>query len=95
VLTCDSVVANSPKNLNPSQFCDRSVDAKIDRAFGIQAINPEAARDLWETIDRETVDQAPWAPFINGRAFDVTSKWVGNYQFNPAWGALLDQLWLR
>ena len=26
---------------------------------------------------------------------DIVSKRVGNYQYHPVWGVLLDELWLR
>jgi peptide/nickel transport system substrate-binding protein len=33
--------------------------------------------------------------YANGRQIDFVSRRVGNYQYNPQWGALLDQLWVR
>jgi peptide/nickel transport system substrate-binding protein len=59
-----------------------------------QATDPEAARGLWERIDRQIVDQAPWVPLVNPKVVDVLSKRVGNYQYNP-YGVLIDQLWVR
>jgi hypothetical protein len=50
---------------------------------------------LWERIDRQTVDQAPWVPRVNPKAIDVLSKRAGNYQFSPARGLLIDQLGMR
>jgi peptide/nickel transport system substrate-binding protein len=50
---------------------------------------------LWERIDRQIVDQAPWVPLENPEIVDVLSKRVGNYQYNPARGLLIDQLWVR
>jgi uncharacterized protein (DUF2164 family) len=31
----------------------------------------------------------------NRRNVDFVSKRVGNYQYNPKWGVLLDQLWVK
>jgi ABC-type transport system substrate-binding protein len=37
--------------------------------------------------------QAPWVPLTNALGLDVVSARVGNYQHNPQWGILVDQLW--
>jgi peptide/nickel transport system substrate-binding protein len=34
-------------------------------------------------------------PTFNGREVDLVSKRVGNYEYHPQWGALLDQLWVK
>jgi len=93
-LTCSSI-RPVPQNNNPSFFCDRRIDAQIARALKIQAADPGAAAALWTRIERELVDMAPWVPLFTPQRADFVSKRVGNYQYNPAWGALLDQLWVR
>ena len=58
--------------------------------------NPEAARRLWQRIDRQVVDQAPLVPLIVWSLVDVLSKRVGNYQYSgQGQGVLIDQLWVR
>ena len=37
----------------------------------------------------------PWVPLVNFQIVDFVSARVGNYQFHPLWGILLDQLWVR
>jgi hypothetical protein len=32
---------------------------------------------------------------VNPASVEVVSKRVGNYQYNPQYGSLLDQLWVR
>ena len=41
------------------------------------------------------VDRAATVPFANDLELTLLSQRVGNYQFNPQWGVLLDQLWVR
>ena len=66
------------------------------RAIALEATNPDAARRLWEQIDRHIVDRGPWVPLFNPKVVDVLSARVGNYQFSPAGlGMLIDQLWVR
>jgi YVTN family beta-propeller protein len=96
VLTCASFLPNNPGNSNDAQFCDPAIDRQTRRALTEQATNPDAARGVWERVDRQTVDQAPWVPLVNPRAVDVLAKRVGNYQYSPAGlGMLIDQLWVR
>jgi YVTN family beta-propeller protein len=95
ILTCASFRPNSPANFNAAEFCDPRIDRQIEKALTEQATNPDAARGLWERIDRQTVDQAPLVPLITRKSVDVLSKRVGNYEYSPAWGLLIDQLWVR
>lgn len=50
---------------------------------------------LWSRIDREIVDQAPIVPLVNPKQVSFLSERVGNYQYSPQSGVLLDQLWVR
>ncbi len=96
VLTCGSRMTGTPNNTNDAQFCDSAIDGRIEQGIADQAANPDAARGVWEGVDRATVDQAPWVPLVNPRVVDVLSKRAGNYQYSPAGlGALIDQLWVR
>ncbi len=94
ILTCASFLPDSPLNQNGSGFCDPRLDRQIKQALTEQATNPDAARGLWERVDRQTVDQAPLVPLINQKSVDVLSKRVGNYQYSPL-GMLIDQLWVK
>ena len=95
VLTCDSFLPRSPFNSNAAEFCNPGSTDRWSEPWPQQA-NPDAARGLWESIDRQTVDQAPWVPLVNPKVVDVLSKRVGNYQYSPAgFGMLIDQLWVR
>ena len=95
ILTCASFLPNNPQNSNNAEFCDPHIDRQIEQALTEQATNPDAARGLWESVDRQTVDQAPWVPLVNPEAVDVVSERVGNYQFSPPLGMLIEQLWVR
>ena len=53
------------------------------------------ANRLWAKLDREITDKALVVPLINGTGADLVSKRVGNYQYNPQYGPLLSQLWVR
>jgi peptide/nickel transport system substrate-binding protein len=95
VLTCRSFVPASAVNLNVAEFCDPTIDAQITRALTLQGRAPNAAGTLWARIDREIVDQAPWVPIYNPVSTVMLSPRVGNYQFDPNYQLLIDQLWVR
>jgi peptide/nickel transport system substrate-binding protein len=96
VLGCAAFVPASPdRTTNIAEFCDHSIDAEMARATALQAQDPPAATLLWQKIERELLAQAPIVPTNNPRNVDFVAKRVGNYQYHPQWGALLDQLWVR
>ena len=80
---------------NTAEFCDPTIDREIAHAESLQTSTPLAASRLWAKIDRDLTDQAPWVSFANGLKLEIIAARVGNYQYNPQWGTLLDQLWVR
>jgi YVTN family beta-propeller protein len=76
-------------------FCHPGIDSQMSQADQLQISNPQAAAQAWATVDREVTYLAPWIPFVSLRFADFTSTRVGDYQYNPALGILLDQLWVR
>jgi peptide/nickel transport system substrate-binding protein len=46
-------------------------------------------------FDRAIVDQAPTVPRYTLRTVDFVSKRVGDYVYNPEYGVLFDQRWVR
>ena len=46
-------------------------------------------------IDRQLTDAAAWVPTVTLRDVELTSRRLGNYQYNPVWGFLADQSWVR
>jgi peptide/nickel transport system substrate-binding protein len=87
--TCRARTPNLPS------FCDRAIDRAIDRALKLQLSDPHAAGERWARIDWTIVSRAAAVPLANPRRVDFLSKRVGNYQYHPLWGPLLDQLWVR
>ena len=83
---CDSGSLNS--------YCDPEFDRTFDHALELQVTDPAAALAEWAALDRWVVDLAIMAPLGNSDAVFV-SKQVGNYQFHPAYGSLLDQMWVQ
>ena len=95
LLSCAAFVPASPGQNNWSGFCDHSIDAQMRHAAAVQVNDPTAAIKLWRGVERSILAQAPLLPVYNRSAVDFVSKRVGNYQYNPQWSVLLDQLWVK
>jgi YVTN family beta-propeller protein len=96
VFACASIRRGTSANINPSQFCDRTLDRLVAEAKRLQVTDPVRAQALWSRAERRVVDQAPLVAAYNMSATLLVADRIGNYQFNWVWGsALLDQLWVR
>jgi ABC-type transport system substrate-binding protein/DNA-binding SARP family transcriptional activator/DNA-binding beta-propeller fold protein YncE len=95
LLTCQAFAPQSPSNINDAEFCDPAIDNTVQHAQALEPSAPGQASETWATIDRQLTDQAPWLPLYNPRLDIATSSRVGNYQYHPFFGLLLDRLWVR
>jgi ABC-type transport system substrate-binding protein len=96
LFSCPGSLVGSPNILDSSQFCDPRIDRLMRRAQAERLSDPTGSRALWQRVDREITDAAPWVPLIASKNVSVLSKRVGNYQNSPAAIAMLiDQLWVR
>ena len=91
LLGCSGFIPNSTASPNLSEFCDKPVEAQIQKALKLGVEDPAAANTLWAKIDRQIADKAPWVAMFNPKFVDFLSKRVTGYQFNPQWYFLLDQ----
>jgi peptide/nickel transport system substrate-binding protein len=76
-------------------FCSPSIDRQMQAADSEDVTNPEEADATWAKIDQEVTDAAVWAPLVSLNEVDFLSARVSNYQYNPVFGVLLDQLSVR
>ena len=94
--SCAAFVPASPgANTNASGFCDPSIDAKMNAAIAAQAQDPAQATTLWQQVEKALLAQAPFVPTYTRSNVDLIGERVGNYQYNPQWGVLLGQLWVK
>jgi YVTN family beta-propeller protein len=93
--SCAAFLPANPNNLNGTEFCDPGLDRQMRRAREEQLSDPVVSRALWQRVDREITDASPWVPLIASKDVNFLSKRVGNYQYSPAMGMLIDQLWVR
>ena len=96
LVSCSAFAPDDPSaTTNESRFCNARVEAAIGTAERAQQQDPVAGSQAWATVDRMIVDRAATVPYANDLELTLLSPRVGNYQFNPQWGVLLDQLWVR
>jgi YVTN family beta-propeller protein len=88
-------IARCGAPVNSSGFCDHGIDRRMKRAASLQITDPAAAHRLWSSIEHDIMDVAPWVPLVNRVYVNVVSRRLGNYQFNPQWGPLVDKMWVR
>lgn len=94
-LTCASFIPNSVRTFDNSEFCDPAIDRQISRAEELDLTDRAAAERLWQRLDRTLTNEAIWLPTLTSKQTDVLSARAGDYQYNPFWGTLVDQLWVR
>jgi peptide/nickel transport system substrate-binding protein len=75
--------------------CDPALDREMEKAESLEHEASAAANTLWTSVDHTLTNHADWVPTVNVREVDLVSQRLGNYQFNPAWGFLADQSWIR
>jgi peptide/nickel transport system substrate-binding protein len=95
LLGCGNIHPGSDASPNIAEFCDQAIQAKMTQASNMQLTDLQGANDLWAQVDHEVTDQAPWVDLYNPKQIDFLSKRVGNYQWNPQWYILIDQLWVQ
>jgi YVTN family beta-propeller protein len=79
---------------NYGGFCDRDIDRMMEDAAQIPTEDP-ASGQAWAEVDHAITDEAPFVSLLNGVQVDFVSSRLENYQYNPVWGLLLDQVWVQ
>jgi YVTN family beta-propeller protein len=85
----------NPGGNNWGGYCNPTADREMQQAQRLDLTNPPKARALWETIDRQLTNTAAWVPFATYPEIELTSRRLHDYQYNPVWGFLADQSWIR
>jgi peptide/nickel transport system substrate-binding protein len=91
LLGCGSFHPKSNSSPNIAEFCDKGIQANMDKAGKLGITDPAAADQLWAQVDHDVTDQAPWVAMFNPKYIDVLSARIKGYQFSPQWYFLLDQ----
>jgi peptide/nickel transport system substrate-binding protein len=91
LLGCSSIHPNSNSSPNIAEFCNKSIQAQMDKALKTGITDPEGANAIWAKVDKAVVDQAAWVPMFNPKLIDFVSSRLKNHVFSPQWYFLLDE----
>ncbi|MGL6279748.1 MAG: ABC transporter substrate-binding protein, partial [Gaiella sp.] len=80
---------------NVTGYCNRRLDAAIDRAKTLSTTSPGAADRLWTAVEHQLVRDGVWAPILNAVLATAYSERTGNVQVHPQWGVLLSRVWVQ
>jgi peptide/nickel transport system substrate-binding protein len=92
---CESFHPGSDSSINMAGFCNKPINAQMNRAITQEVTNFPKANAMWAKIDREVTDQAPMATMFTPKHVDVVSKRVGNFVFSKEFYWLVDQSWVQ
>ena len=59
------------------------------------AAHGSEALSRWEVVSELIASKSPLVPLVNQDSTSITATRVGNYQYHPIWGPLLEQMWVR
>jgi peptide/nickel transport system substrate-binding protein len=92
---CGSFHPGSDTSINISGFCDKKIQAQMDRAEALGATDSTAANTLWAKVDKQVTDASAAAVLFNPKNIDFVSKRVGNFTFSAQYYFLVDQAWVQ
>ena len=92
---CASFRPGSDTSINIAGFCNKPIQAQMDKAEALGATDTTGANALWAKIDKQVTDQSPAAVLFAPKNTDFVSKRVGNFTFSDQYYMLLDQAWVQ
>ncbi len=95
MFSCGSFHPNSDSSINIAGYCDRSVQAKIDAAMAMEAVDMPKAAKLWTNVDRTITDAAPAVVLFQPRYLDIVSARLSGYVVSPIYRMLMSQVRLN
>jgi peptide/nickel transport system substrate-binding protein len=75
--------------------CNHALDRRMQQLSALATHDPQRASEGWATFDQDVTSRAFIIPIASSRVIDFVSKRVGNFQYHPVFGLLLDQVWVR
>ncbi len=95
LLSCGSFHPGSDASINISGFCDKSIDAQINRNLKTAVTDPAAANAEWAVLDHELTDQAPWVTMFTPKQLDFVSSRLGNYTYSDQFHMIFSKVWVH
>ncbi|GAB0118136.1 ABC transporter substrate-binding protein [Acidisoma sp. 7E03] len=95
LLSCGAFHPGSDASINISGFCDKGIDAEINKNLITAVTDQKAANAEWAKLDEELTDQAPWATLFTPKQLDFVSKRLGNFTYSEQFHMIYSQVWVQ
>ena len=95
LLSCASFTPGSDSSINMSGYCNKALDAKMQKAMDLGLTDPAAANKMWGDIDKEVMADAPVAVAFTPKQVDFISKSTKNYHFSKQYKMFVSQLQVK
>ncbi|WP_136617791.1 MULTISPECIES: ABC transporter substrate-binding protein [Mesorhizobium] len=95
LFSCASFREGSDASINIAGFCDKEIDAKMQKALDLGVTDQKAADKLWAEVDRQVTDKAPAVGLFTPKRLDFVSKRLGNFKFNRQFNWMITQSWVQ
>jgi peptide/nickel transport system substrate-binding protein len=95
LLSCGSFHPGSDASINISGFCDKTIDAQIQKNLVTAVTSPAAANAEWAVLDHELTDQSPWATMFTPKELDFVSTRLKNFTFSDQFHLVYSRIWVQ
>lgn len=95
LLSCGSFHPGSDASINISGFCDKGIDADINKNLITAVTDRTAANAEWAKLDEELTNQAPWATLFTPKQLDFVSGRLKNFTFSEQFHMIYSQVWVQ
>ncbi|NHO33144.1 ABC transporter substrate-binding protein [Acetobacter fallax] len=95
LLGCENFHPGSDSSINMPGFCDRTIQAIMDRAKSDVSLSPEQTLALWRQADELVMRRSPIAPVIEMNVVSLTSRRLGNFFYTNVYGLLFSKVWVQ
>ena len=92
LLGCDSFHPGSDASINISGFCDKTINAQIQKNLLTAVTDKAAANAEWAVLDHALTDQAPWLTMFTPKELDFVSARVKNFQYSDQFHMIYSQV---
>lgn len=95
LLSCGAFHPGSDASINISGFCDKSLDAAINKNLITAVTDQTAANAEWAKLDAAYTDQAPWVTLFTPKQLDFVSKRLGHFTYSEQFHMIYSQVWVQ
>ena len=92
---CSTFHPGSDASINISGYCNKDMEALMDRATATAVTDPKAANVIWSEVDRRMTDLALSASLLQRKWIDICSTRLGNYTFSQISRMLFSKAWVQ